>query len=329
MNRFLRVGLIGFGTMGRNHSRILSSLPGVDFVGIVDIDSNLKKGEQGRPIFNNILELIKMRIDYAIVAVPTVSHLEVARVLAESGVHALIEKPLAQDVKTSREILDCFSSTNLIVAVGHIERFNPALIEARNRIESLGNIYQIATRRQGPFPSRVSDIGVIKDLATHDIDSVMWLTSQKYLTVSSRTITKTGRVHEDLVAAIGQLENGITVSHLVNWISPSKERVTIITGDTGTLLVDTLNSDLTFHAHGSVNSSWHEMANFRGLTEGLMTRYAIAKHEPLRKEHENFRDAILGKSTDIVTLDQGLLNIIVAEAIEISSRINQTIELKY
>lgn len=329
MTRNLRAGLIGMGMMGRNHSRILSTLSGVEFVGTVENnEKNWTKLQSGK-FFKNISELISMRIDYAVVAVPTIFHLEVGRELAESGIHVLIEKPLAQDVETSRQLKNCFSGSNLIAAVGHIERYNPALIEARRKIESLGTVYQIATRRQGPFPSRVSDIGVIKDLATHDIDTVMWLTSQRYRNVSAQTGKKDGHTFEDLVAAIGKLEDGTTVNHLVNWISPSKERVTVVSGELGTLVVDTLTSDLTFYATGLVDSTWQEMANLRGLTESVVTRFAIPKHEPLRTEHENFRDAVLGKTAEIVTLEQGLRNVIVAEAIEESSRINKNVQVKY
>lgn len=325
----LRAGLIGLGMMGRNHLRVLSSLPGVDFVGTVENHKSISSNQQNGKILRNISELIKMKIDYAVVAVPTIFHLEVCRELAESGIHTLVEKPLAQDFETSTALSACFSSSNLIAAVGHIERYNPAVIEARRRIGDLGTIYQIATRRQGPFPSRVSDIGVIKDLATHDIDTVMWLTSQRYSNISAQALRKDKHAYEDLVAATGKLFDGTIVNHLVNWISPSKERVTIISGEHGTLLVDTLTSDLTLYATGSIDSTWQQMANLRGSTEGRVTRFAIPKHEPLRTEHENFRDAVLGKPADIVTLEQGRLNVIVAEAIEASSQSNQFVEITY
>jgi UDP-N-acetylglucosamine 3-dehydrogenase len=329
MSRNLRAGLIGFGMMGRNHARVLSNLEGVDFVGIVDIDSSSITDANNRPTFSNLAELVRMRIDYAVVAVPTIFHLEVGRELAELGIHTLIEKPLAQNVLASRELLRCFSDANLVSAVGHIERYNPAIQEAKKRLHDLGTIHQIVTRRQGPFPSRVSDIGVIMDLATHDIDTVSWISSQQYEEVTARTVKKSGRDHEDLLVAIALLKNGTPISHLVNWLSPSKERLTVITGEGGTLTVDTLNSDLTFHANGNITSSWNEMANFRGLTEGLMTRYAIPKHEPLRTEHENFRNAVLGKESDIVTLEQGFQNVLIAEAMQASSLTNETIRIKY
>ena len=138
---------------------------------------------------------------------------------------------------------------------------------------------------------------------------------------------RTGREHEDLVAVVGTLADGTITSHLVNWLSPLKERVTILTGEKGAFVADTLTADLTFYANGTVASQWDEIAQFRGVSEGDVIRYAISKHEPLKMEHENFRDAILGKPSDIVTMQQGLATVLVAEAIIKSSQTNSTISL--
>jgi UDP-N-acetylglucosamine 3-dehydrogenase len=101
-------------------------------------------------------------------------------------------------------------------------------------------VYQVVTRRQGPFPARIADVGVVKDLATHDIDLTAWVTQQPYSQVAAQTAYKSGREYEDLVAVTGQLADGTVTSHLVNWLSPFKERVTVITGEKGTFVADTL-----------------------------------------------------------------------------------------
>jgi len=226
---------------------------------------------------------------------------------------------------TSKELTKAFSDAGLVGAVGHIERYNPSLQEARRRLEQIGSLYQVVTRRQGPFPARIADVGVVKDLATHDIDLTSWITNQPYASVSARTALRTGRVHEDLVAVVGTLKDGTITNHLVNWLSPLKERVTILTGEKGAFVADTLTADLTFYANGTVTSGWDEIAQFRGVSEGDVIRYAIAKHEPLRMEHEHFRDAVLGKPSDIVTMEQGLATVVVAEAIIESANTNSTI----
>jgi predicted dehydrogenase len=325
----LRAGLVGLGMMGRHHARVLSSLPGVDFVGVSDPAGDINCVAQGRPVVKTVAELITLGIDYAMVAVPTVYHLEVGIELASAGIHTMVEKPLSQDTASSKELVQIFANASLIGAVGHIERYNPALQEARRRLEQLGALYQVVTRRQGPFPARVADVGVVKDLATHDIDLTAWITSQHYASVSARTALRTGREHEDLVAVVGTLQDGTITNHLVNWLSPLKERVTILTGEKGAFVADTLTGDLTFYANGTVTSSWGEIEQFRGVSEGDVIRYAIPKHEPLRMEHENFRDAILGKPADIVTMEQGLATVLVAEAIITSAIANQIVDIVY
>jgi predicted dehydrogenase len=325
----LRAGLVGLGMMGRHHARLLASLPGVDFIGVSDPAGDVNDIAQGRPVVKTVAELISLGIDYAVVAAPTIYHLEIGVELAGAGVHAMIEKPLSQDTVTARGLAKSFNEAGLVGAVGHIERYNPALQEARRRLEQLGSLYQVVTRRQGPFPARVTDVGVVKDLATHDIDLTAWITNQRYTSVSSRTASRTGREYEDLVAVVGSLQDGTITNHLVNWLSPLKERVTILTGDKGAFVADTLTADLTFYANGNVTSSWGEIAQFRGVSEGDVIRFAISKHEPLRMEHENFRDAVLGKPADIVTMEQGLVTVLVAESIIQSAQTQQTVRIVY
>jgi len=146
--------------------------------------------------------------------------------------------------------------------------------------------------------------------------------------VAARTAFKSGREFEDLVAVVGALDDGTVTNHLVNWLSPMKERVTIVTGEKGAFVADTLTADLTFHANGTVPTSWGSLAEFRGVSEGDMVRYAIAKPEPLRTEHEAFRDAVLGKPADIVTMAQGLATVAVAEAVIESSSSGRTVDVK-
>jgi predicted dehydrogenase len=302
--------------MGRHHARVLASLPGVELVAVADAAGDKHDVAGGRPVLANVDDLIAIGIDYCMVAIPTALHEEVGLALAAAGVHALVEKPLSPDVASSTRLAGAFEAAGLVGAVGHIERYNPALQEARRRLAQgdLGTVHQIVTRRQGPFPARIADVGVVKDLATHDIDLTAWVAQQPFTSVSAQVSHRSGREHEDLVAIVGQLADGTVTSHLVNWLSPFKERVTVITGDRGAFVADTLTADLTFHANGTVATEWETVAKFRGVSEGDMIRYAIAKPEPLRAEHEAFRDAVLGLPADIVSMRQGLATVAVAEA---------------
>ena len=312
----LRAGLAGLGMMGKNHARVLQSMDNVELVGAADGYGDRFGAMGDLPVFGSIDELIEHGIDLCVVALPTETHLDAGLKLASVGVHALIEKPLAMNVAECDQLVAAFTEAGLIAAVGHIERFNPALQAARTRIEAgdLGDIYQVATRRQGPFPNRIRDVGVIKDLATHDVDLTAWVAGAPFAEITARVAHKSGREHEDMVAATGTLTSGVITNHLVNWLSPMKERVTVITGERGCFIADTLTADLTFCANGEVPTEWDAVANFRGVTEGDVTRLAIPKPEPLRVELEAFRDGILGKSDDYVPIGDGRLAVAVADA---------------
>jgi predicted dehydrogenase len=325
----LRAGLIGLGMMGRHHARVMSSLDDVELAAVADPNGDPFGVAGQRPLLSSVAELIKTGIDYCMVAVPTAYHEQIGLELAAAGVHAMIEKPLAHDVEAAARLADAFEGAGLVGAVGHIERYNPALQTLRTRLAhgELGAVFQVVTRRQGPFPSRIADVGVVKDLATHDIDLTAWVTGQPFRSVAARTAYKSGRAHEDLVAVVGQLADGTVTSHLVNWLSPMKERVTIVTGERGAFVADTLSADLTFFANGLIPTTWDKIAEFRGVTEGDMIRFAFPKPEPLRTEHEAFRDAVLGKSNDIVTMRQGLATVAVAAAVLEAAKSGRTVDL--
>ncbi|RLV57088.1 gfo/Idh/MocA family oxidoreductase [Aeromicrobium phragmitis] len=312
----LRAGLLGVGMMGRHHARVLRELPGVELVAIADQFGDPHKVAGSLPVLPDVTALIKERIDIAVVAVPTEFHEAAALELASAGIHTLIEKPIAHSVEAGQRMVDAFAVAGCVGAVGHIERFNPALQELRRRLQAgeLGEIYQIATRRQGPFPARIADVGVAKDLASHDIDLTSWIAESAYRTVAAQTAYRSGRDHEDLIAITGRLENGVIVNHLVNWLSPLKERVVTVTGEAGAFVADTATGDLTFHANGTIPLEWPSVSAFRGVSEGNSTRYAFAKREPLRVEHESFRDAVLGGDNDVVTVEQGLETLKTVEA---------------
>ncbi|MFJ6984215.1 MULTISPECIES: Gfo/Idh/MocA family protein [unclassified Streptomyces] len=316
--------------MGRHHARVLAGLEGVDFVGVVDPMGDKFGAAQGTPVLNTVDELIALGLDYAVVACPTALHEEVGMALASAGVCALIEKPVADTVEGARRLVEAFESRGLVAGVGHIERCNPALRSLRARLEAgeLGDVYQVVTRRQGPFPHRIADVGVVKDLATHDIDLTGWVTGRQYVSIAAHTVSKSGRQHEDMVSAVGRLDDGTMVNHLVNWLSPLKERFTSVTGERGCFIADTLTADLTFHSNAAVTTEWEALQAFRGVSEGDMIRYAIPKREPLQVEHELFRDAVLGEDADICTLRQGTRTVEVAAAVLRSANENISVSLQ-
>ncbi|MGF2948500.1 Gfo/Idh/MocA family oxidoreductase [Microbacterium alcoholitolerans] len=318
----LRAGLLGIGMMGRHHARVLRELEGVDLVSMADPGGDPHGVAGDLQVLPDIDTLIDAGLDMAVVAVPTRFHEDAALKLAAAGVHTLVEKPIAHSLEAGQRMVDAFKTAGLVGAVGHIERFNPALQELRRRIEAgeLGAVYQIVTRRQGPFPSRIADVGVAKDLASHDVDLTAWVVQSDYERVFAQTAFKSGREHEDMITITGRTASGVIVNNIVNWLSPMKERLTVVTGEKGAFVADTSTGDLTFYANGTIPLEWESVSSFRGVSEGDVTRYAFAKREPLRVEHEAFRDAVLGKQTDVVTMEQGQRTLAVIEAALESSR---------
>ncbi len=324
----LRIGLVGLGMMGRNHARVLTSMAAVDFVGAVDPMGDPKGSLIVGTLFTSLDEMIAAGVDAAVVAVPTEEHEAVAMVLADAGVHALIEKPVAVDVPSAVRIKDAFEAAGLVGAVGHIERFNPALQEMRRRLnaQELGKLFLISTERVGPFPNRIKDVGVVKDLASHDIDLARWLGDAQIQVVSGQTAHKMGRIHEDLVVVVGRLDNGIVVSLNVNWLTPTKRRTVTVLGEKGALVADMLSADLTFYANADIPTEWDAMARLRGVSEGDMVRYALRKREPLLVELEHFRDAVLGRpEAQIVTLAEGVDVLRAAESVLLAATSGQLV----
>ena len=325
----LSAGLIGLGMMGRHHARVLRSLAGVRLTAVADPGGDPHGVAGVLEVGASVQHLIDAGVDYAVVAVPTSYHEEIGLALADAGIHALIEKPLASTSEAAARLAKAFADRGLIGAVGHIERFNPALRSLRSRLEQgeLGEIYQVSTRRQGPFPARIADVGVVKDLATHDIDLTAWVAQAAYRSVSAHVALKSGRDYEDLVAISGLLEGGIVANHLVNWLSPFKERTTAVTGELGSFVADTVTADLTFYANGTRDTTWESLAGFRGVSEGDAVRYSLGKQEPLQVEHEAFRDAVLGDPSGVVTMLEGLATVRVAEAVLESAASGATVLL--
>lgn len=325
----IRMGLIGLGAMGRHHARVIREVQGMELVAVADANGD-KHGVAGAlEVLPDVESLIAAGIDAAMVAVPTYLHEPVALALAEAGVHAMIEKPIAATVAEGERVAAAFEDAGLVGCVGYVERCNPALLEMRRRIEAgeLGNVYQITTSRQGPFPARIADVGVVKDLATHDVDLTAWIAQSPYARISAQVTHRSGREHEDMVVASGRLENGIIVNHIVNWLSPLKVRETVATGEKGSFIANTLSGDLTFVANGDVESDWDRVAVFRGVSEGDSIRYAIAKREPLRVEQENFRDRLWGRESESVSMSEGVHALKVVEAVLESASSGTTVDL--
>jgi len=312
----LKVGVIGLGVMGKNHARVLSSMGSIEELELYDpLGADIGQ-LHGKAVSNNLESFLEKQFDYCVVSSPTSTHRDMALKLADLDVPTLIEKPLAFSVEEALEISQAFDSRDLLGAVGHVERYNPAIIALQEKLAegTLGRIFQITTRRVGPFSGRIRDVGVVKDLASHDIDLVLTISGAKYKTLQTQLSSPLGFDFEDSLLAIGDLENGVQFSHLVNWISPTKERVTTVLGENGLMIADTLAGELSFFENGTAVNTWDEGSALRGVSEGAVHKFAVSKTEPLVQEHRAFQQALRDRGQGkIVPISQGVEVLRVAE----------------
>ncbi|HSD77064.1 MAG TPA: Gfo/Idh/MocA family oxidoreductase [Solirubrobacteraceae bacterium] len=327
-----RGAVLGLGMIGRHHARLLQAMPGAAFAGAVDPAGD-RFGAVRDPalVFASLDTLLAAgRPDFAIIAVPTEDHVGAVERLVDDGIGVLVEKPLAATSAEARRIIEAVRAAGVVAAVGHVERCNPALLELRRRVQGgqLGQVFLVATERIGPFPDRIRDVGVVKDLATHDLDLVRWLGGAPVERVAAQTQHRMGREHEDLVLATGALGNGVSFNCVVDWLSPTKVRRTRVLGERGMLVADTLTADLTFYANGDVASEWAATQSLRGVSEGDMTRYALSRREPLLVELEGFVDRLRGvDGAGTVSLVEGLETVACAEAVLASAATGDTVVL--
>ncbi len=326
----LNAAVIGIGSMGKNHARIYNEIEDVKLVAVSDIDEENKKiAEKYRcKFYKDYREMLKKeKIDLVSVAVPTKLHKEVALEVMNRGIHVLVEKPIASTIKESEEIIRKAKEKNLKLVVGHVERFNPSIIELKNRIKDLGKIFNIAVRRIGPFPSRIRDVGVIVDLATHDLDIMCYLNNAKIKRLYAETEQKIHTDCEDLFYGLLKFENNVLATLNVNWLTPTKVREITITGERGLFRADTLTQQLFFYKNKLLKNSYEYAELVSGVLEGDMVRISIDKKEPLLAELEAFVDCVKNNKPSPVSGEEGLNAIKLALLMKESARENKVISL--
>jgi UDP-N-acetylglucosamine 3-dehydrogenase len=287
----IKVGVIGLGAMGQHHVRIYKEL-GCEVIGVVDA-SYERAREIGLkydvPYYTGYDSLLAQGIEAASIAVPTSMHKMIARDFITAGVHCLVEKPIASTVEEAESMIEAAAINQVKLMVGHIERFNPVVLRLKQLIQEgvLGKIMLISTRRVGPFQSRIRDVGIIIDSATHDIDAARFLTGQEPVAIYS----KAGRLrhpnHED--HALVMLDFGDSAASVeVNWFTPHKVRTLVATGSEGISYLDYIEQKLTIH-------NLYQDSTIK--TE---------KAEPLRTEILHFISSVTNNTKPMVDGQEGL-----------------------
>lgn len=317
-----RVAVIGVGAMGSHHARVYSEMPGVELVGVADADARQAEsvtkryGGQAYTDFRQMLE--EQKPEAVTVVVPTIYHLEVALEIIRRGLHVMIEKPIAFSVDEGQQIIDAAQRAGVHLMIGHIERFNPAVVALKAHLAGgeLGRVFQIDAHRQGPFPARIADVGVVIDLAVHDLDVMRYVSGSEVVRVYAETERRIHSSREDLLTGLVRLSDGAIGTLTINWLTPTKIRELYVTGERGMFRVDYLTQDLYFYENAVARGGeWDTLRVLRGVSEGRMIRHVVAKKEPLRAEQDAFLAAVRGEAPVPVSGLDGLKALELAQAV--------------
>lgn len=303
--RPLRVAVVGLGMMGRNHLRVWEgAVDGVEVVAVADPDPGaLARATAGRHVrgYEDAERMFaEEQLDLVSVVAPTSLHLPVTLAALRAGANVLVEKPIAATREEAVEMIAAADAAGRMLTVGHIERFNPAIRELRRRLAAneLGRIFQITATRLGPFPARIRDVGVVVDLAPHDLDVMRYLIGSEPIRLYAETERRIHTEHEDLFNGIMKFENGVVGILDINWLTPTKKRTLTVTGERGMYLVDYITQDLVFYANPDAPQTWVDPdaaergAAVASVSEGEMTRRVIQRREPLAVELDEFARAV-------------------------------------
>jgi UDP-N-acetylglucosamine 3-dehydrogenase len=298
--RPLRGVIVGLGAMGTNHLRILASLPEAEVVAVVEPDTTRRDGllrpypGVGRHTSLEGALAKHGELDFVCLAVPVGELPDCAAVALEAGLHVFVEKPMAPSEEQAHDMIDAATEGELVLGVGYVERFNPAVVALRDKLDAgtIGRIVQMHSRRLSPFPNRSRMASVALDLATHDIDIMRNLSGSEVQSVYGEIVEGASGRLDDLICAVMRFDSGSTGLLEVNWITPTKVRELTILGEGGMYVVNYLTQDLTFYEHPTKATEWDRLAGMYGGGEGDMVRYALQRREPLRVQWEAFLDAV-------------------------------------
>lgn len=291
----LKVGVIGLGSIGKNHVRVYSQLPRVELVGIADIDHGLAQGlaekYQTAP-FSDYKELLKQGLDAVSIAVPTSLHREVAISAGCAGVNMLIEKPIADTIKAAEEIIKAAEENKVKLMVGQIERFNPVIPIIKREIEDT-KVSLIEVTRIGPFPPRIKDVGIVVDLATHDIDLIRYLAGAEFDKIYGLT-SRNFAPYEDVAILLFKMTNGVLARVTVNWLTPFKVREINIATNEKFIKASLIDQKLFEYRRHKENNSY------------LVNEVHVPFSEPLKLELQAFTDSIKNGTQPPITGEDGL-----------------------
>ena len=319
----LRACVIGLGTMGRNHVRVWDSeIDGVELVGVVDPDPGaLRRATQGRAArgYLDVEQMLSAESpDLVSIVAPTSLHLETTLAALAAGAHVLVEKPIAATRDEAEQMIAAAAAARRLLSVGHIERFNPVIRELQRRLAAgeVGRVFEIRATRLGPFPSRIRDVGVVVDLAPHDLDIMRYLLDSDPIRLYAETEQRIHTDHEDIFVGLMKFANGAVGVLDINWLTPTKHRTLTVTGERGMFTADYLAQELVF---------WGNPAD-ASVAEGQRVNIAIERREPLIVELGEFARAVRDGAPPPVDPHQAMVALLLARAMVESAQTSRVID---
>jgi UDP-N-acetylglucosamine 3-dehydrogenase len=327
----LRLGLVGLGSMGRNHLRVISGHPETVLAAVADPDAaalEAAAAQTGAPGFADPLAMIaQAELDGVVLAAPTTAHVALALAAIERGLGVLVEKPLAATVEDGLAIVTAARKRNVRVQVGHVERYNPAVLEMGRLLRAgwLSTIYAITSRRAGPFPARIRDVGVTVDLGTHDVDMLSWIAGERPVRVYAETAQRLHATHEDLTFGLMHFPSGATGFLDVDWLTPAKRRSLVAVGEEGMFELDYLTQKLTF-TRSNVDRP-QMIGGYATTFTGDVADIPVQIKEPLIAQLDEFVRVLRTGDRPYVDGEDGLWAVAIANALLTAAAERRPIDL--
>lgn len=301
----LKIGVIGYGAMGRNHTRLCEEIKGLELSCVIDPiekHQSMARNKFGCKVYKSIFDVDLNGIDAFCVVAPTAKHFEIASYLIKNRKPCLIEKPLVSDITECQKLIDLQKEFKVPVLVGHIERFNPAFIQLERILQS-ENIIGIDVQRLSYSSSRIVDTDVILDLMIHDIDIIMALLGKdKIIATSARSYSK-NKNGSDYVCAILQSQSGRIINLTASRLTHNKLRILQVTTHSSHIKVDYTDQKIDIHRQGRIYIADKE-DNPHYIIETLVEKVIVRHDEPLAKELKHFASCVRGTSKPIISMQQ-------------------------
>lgn len=324
----MKVGVIGTGSMGQNHVRVLSEI--ADLVGICDSNPEVGSKVAERyetKFYQNVDEFLSSGVEAVSIVTPTGVHYEITKKAIAAGVNILLEKPATGDPVKLKELSKLADRANVVLAIGLIERHNPAVSFAMKNLKggNFGSIISAHARRVSLFPQRIKDVGVIMDLGIHDIDVIKYLAGSRIRRVFATAGKFKNKDFEDHANIVMEFESGISGTVEVNWLTPTKVRSLALTCSDQFAELDYISQSIEIY---STTLREFDPSNLYDLGLEYQGRtISLKKEEPLKRELHDFLKACESHIPPLVTALDAAETIKIAQAAIESSRTKQAVEL--